>query len=274
MPEEQAQNVGEAVEQIGSLLAGRSDPEPSVVADAPTDAELAVQPGGEESAGAPELTPTGLAKHLGLKPDDLFKQFRIPIDGGDPLTLEEFKELGKELRGVRTAQSELAEAKVAHENGVMLQRQTMQRALAKIPEGSLTQEMVEEIQREHSAHVQTERHTLLQIRPDLQSPQKWDTTRLLLVEHLKPYGFKPIEVDGIIDHRMAKYVIDNAEREKRMRDFDANSKETVTTGKLQAPSKSPARTVRKAETKSAAKVGVPRTNQDKASEVAALLGAK
>lgn len=266
MPEERA-NLGEAVEAVAGLLSGT----PSGGDPAPTEAPTAAEPQADEGSGDLPLTPTLLAKSLGLQPDELFKQFMIPVDGGDPLTMEEFKEAGKELRGVKAAQDELAEAKITHENGVMMQRQIMQRAMAKIPPELLTEQMVSDVKQEHQDHIAQERRSLFAIRPDLESPAKWDSTRRLLIDHLKPYGFVPIEIDGIIDHRMAKYVIDNAERQKRISEFDANSKETPKTPKLQAPSKEPARIARRADGQKRAAKG-PETLQDKAVKVAALLG--
>jgi len=274
MPEEQAPNVGESIEAVAGLLTGQSK---SVVADAPTESPPIEETGSEEDAGAPDLTPAGLAKHLGLKPDELFKQFRIPVDGGDPITLEEFKEAGKQLREVNAATEKLAEERISHENGVMQQRQTLQRALAKIPEGSITPELIQEVQQEHTNHVQGQRRELVAIRPDLAEPAKWQATHILMEAHLKPYGFSSIEVSGIIDHRMAKYVIDNAEREKRVKELSANGIQVTETAKLSAPSSSPAKVVRRADKeqprRGAAKVGDTKTNQDKASEVAQLLGA-
>ena len=264
-------NVGEAVEAVAGILSGTP---PSVVADAPTETPPIEESGSEEDAGAPELTPAGLAKHLGLKPDELFKEFRIPVDGGDPITLEEFKDAGKQLREVNAATEKLAEERIAHENGMMQQRQTFQRALAKLPEGAITPEMVAEVQQEHQQHVQMQRRELIAIRPDLAEPAKWQATHILMTDHLKPYGFSAIEISGIIDHRMAKYVIDNAEREKRVRQLSANGIQVTETPKLQAPSGSPAKSVRRADKdKPAAKKRGPKTRQDKAAEVAALLGA-
>lgn len=272
MAQEQA-NVGEAVEAVAGILTGKPI-EPSVVADAPTDGQAAPDPQAVDDSGELPMTPTLLAQSLGIKPDELFKQFLIPVDGGDPLTMEEFKAAGTELRGVKAAQDELAERIVEHENGVMMQRQMMQRAVAKIPPDVLTQEMVAEVQQEHQQHVTTERRELLAIRPDLESPAKWDSTRRLLISHLKPYGFREIEIDGIIDHRMAKYVIDNAERQQRVAKLNADGIQVEETSKLQAPSAQPPRTPRKrAETKSAAKRGT-NTVGDKTAKVAALLGAK
>jgi hypothetical protein len=267
MPEPEAQNAGEAVEQISNLLQGKpvETPEPS-----PEPGET---PGEEEPPQA--MTPAILAERLGLKPAELFEQFQIPVDGGDSMTLSEFKDAGVEFRGLKAAQDELAEAKVTFENNVMMQRQTLKKAMERLSPDVLTPELIAHVQEEQQQYITTERQALHNVRPDLRDPAKWDATRELLVAHLQPYGFSPIEVDSISDHRLAKYAIDNAEREQRVRQLNADGIEVETPPKLQAPSAEPARASRRAKEKPAAtKPGKPRTLQDKAGEVAALLGAK
>jgi len=272
MPDEQAPNTGEAVEKISALLTGRPADSPSGREAAPSAAQPPVEPEGDEGSGEPELTPTNLAETLGLKPDELFQRFKIPLDEGEPLTLEEFKDAGKELRGLKAAQSEFAEQKVAHENSVMMQRQVLQRALAKVPPQYLTEDVIAEVQQEQATYVEGERSKLLAVRPDLKDPAKWRSTQEALVEHLTPYGFMAVEIANLHDHRMRKYVIDNAEREQRVKKLNADGIQVAETPKLQAPSRQPAKPVRRAETKPSGKEGAPLTNQDKAAKVAALLG--
>ena len=267
MAEPAAQNVGEAVEQISGLLQGKP-----VETPAPTPDEPGETPGEEEPP--PALTPANLAERLGLKPAELFEQFQIPVDGGDSMTLGEFKDAGVEFRGLKAAQDELAEAKITFENNVMLQRQTLRKAMENLSPDALTPELIAHVQEEQQQYITTERQALHNVRPDLRDPAKWDQTRELLVAHLKPYGFSPIEIDSISDHRLAKYVIDNAERMQRVEKLNADGIEVEKTPKLQAPSKEPASPSRRAKEKPAAKSGKPRTLQDKAGEVAALLGAK
>ncbi len=228
MPDE-APNVGEAVEQVSSLLqgdpGGSPEPEPPAAGAAPTEPAVpsALAPPASPEAGADELTPTAIAEKLGIKPDKFFKGLKIPVEGGEPLTLEEFKGAGKELRGLKAAQHELAEEKVTFENSVMLQKQTLEKTLAKIPAELLTVDMVAEVQQEQRDTIDRERTQLHTIRPDLKDPAKWNATRELLLTHLAPYGFRTIEVDSIIDHRLAKYVIDNAEREARVKALGADA---------------------------------------------------
>ena len=276
MPETES-NVGEAVAQVANLLTGTpgGSPEPDPPSDrevAPTtDVPSALAPPASPDAGADELTPSAVAEKLGIKPDKLFKELRIPIDDGEPLTLEEFKSAGKELRGLKAAQHELAEEKVTFENSVMLQKQTLEKTLAKIPPELLTEDMVKEVQAEHADTINRERVALHTIRPDLKDPAKWNATRELLITHLAPYGFLSIEVDSIIDHRLAKYVIDNAEREQRIKNLDADSLQPEKTGRR--PTHAPAPTSKRAPAKTTkVKRGTQRDEQ--VAQVAELIGAR
>jgi hypothetical protein len=231
----------------------------------------ALAPPASPDAGADELTPTAIAEKLGIKPDKFFKGLKIPIDDGEPLTLEEFKGAGKELRGLKAAQHELAEEKVTFENSVMLQKQTLEKTLAKIPAELLTEDMVREVQAEHADTINRERTALHTIRPDLKDPAKWNATRELLVAHLAPYGFHSIEVDSIIDHRLAKYVIDNAEREQRIKNLDADSLQPEKTGRR--PSHAPAAPSKRAPAETT-KVKRGTQRDEKIAKVAELIGAR
>ena len=273
MPDQELPNKPEAVEKIGALLAGR--PETTGTRESPPSGDQPPSdPDGDEGSGDPELNPTSLAETLGLKPEELFTRFKIPVDEGDPLTLEEFKDAGKELRGLKAAQDEFAEQKVAHENAVMTQRQILQRALAKVPPQFLTEDVISEVQHEQAKYIEEERAKLLAVRPDLKNPAKWTSTQEAVIEHLTPYGFMQVEIENLHDHRMRKYVIDNAEREARVKKLDADGIQ-VEEPKLQAPSQSPAKPVRPRadKGKKPERTKTARTNQDKAAEVAQLLGA-
>jgi len=243
---------------------GSGDASPNADPGAP-DTQSGDQPGTDD------LTPTSLAERLGMTPKALFKDLKIPVDGGEPLSLEEFKSAGKQLRDVRDAQADLAEKRVAFENETMTQRQTLQGMLAKIPSDLLTDDLVAGVQVEHQQYVEGERKALFGIRPDLQEAAKWSSVRSMIIEHLAPYGFRDVEVDGIIDHRLAKYVIDNAERQIRVVELEKSAEKGAqplsgSKPRPQPPSKRAAkRTPRKSGDK-------PRTLRDKALDVAALLG--
>lgn len=271
MPEPLAQD--NKTQAISDLLTGQPPVETPAEPTEPTgNGDIApIEPAAPVES--PELTPTTLAEKLGIKPSELFDALKIPVDGGESMTLSEFKDAGKELRTVRQTQHELAEKTVAFENNVMLQRQQLQAAIGKIPSELLTPEMIADVQAEHQAHVETERVALFKIRPELAESSKWATMRSLLVEHLAPYGFHAIEVDSIIDHRLAKYIIDNAERAQRIKALEAAGFEPKGQERLAGTTRQPRKPGKSEASKETVKRGrAARSNRDKAKEVAKLLG--
>ena len=268
------------VAAVTELLTGKTDAAagtPSAADDtgsgdaSPTPAQGAPGPQSGDDPGTDDLTPTILAERLGMTPQALFKQLKIPVDGGDPLSLEDFKGAGKELRDVRDAQSVLAEKRVTFENETMQQRQALQGMLAKIPEHLLTDELVADVQLEQQRYVSEERQALFGVRPDLNDAAKWSSVRQLLIEHLAPYGFRDVEVDGITDHRLAKYVIDNAERAVRVRELEASAEKGATplAGKKPKPA---AQRVAPITRRTAPKIQNEGVMSQKVAEVAKLLG--
>lgn len=274
MPTEGTTNEGEKVAAISGLLGGqppKEDPGTGQPAAESPSVGDDVSTGQDEGSGELELTPKAIAERLGISPAEFMRGLTIPVDGGDPLTLEQFKDAGKELRTVKDAQGELAESRVRLENDAMTQRQQLQALLGKIPAGAVSEETISEIQSEHTAYVDTERKALLAIRPDLKDSAKWNGTRDLLLDHLKPYGFHAVEIDKITDHRLAKYVIDNAEREKRVADLKLGAEKP---GKpLQGSKPKPRERSARRKTETTVQRGQRATsNRDKAAAVAELLG--
>ena len=262
------------VAAVTELIEGGS-PKPAASLEAGTlpltDDQPAAGPQSGDDPGTDDLTPTSLAKQLGITPQALFKSLKIPVDGGEPLTLEQFKDAGKQLRDVTDAQNDLAEKRVAFENETMTQRQALSGMLAKIPTDLLTDDLVAGVQMEHQQYVEGERAALFGIRPDLQDGAKWSQVRSMLIQHLAPYGFRDVEVDNIVDHRLAKYVIDNAERAIRIAELE----KTVEKGaqKLSGSKPKPAavREVKQPRT-NAPKIQNQGVMSEKVAEVAKLLG--
>lgn len=276
MPDEPITNEGEKVAEIAGLLGGQPPKESpgtdEPAADSPSAGD-GVSDGQDEGSGELELTPKAIAERLGISPADFMRGLSIPVDGGDALTLEEFKDAGKDLRSVKDAQGELAESRVRLENDAMQQRQQLQALLGKLPPEAITQGAIEEIQAEHETYVASERRSLLAIRPDLKDSAKWNGVRDLLLDHLKPYGFHAVEIDKITDHRLAKYVIDNAEREKRVAELKLGADKP---GKpLQGAKPKPRERSARRQTETTVQRGQrATTNREKAAAVAELLGEK
>ena len=266
------------VEAVADLLKGQ-EPEPLGTADREDGKQVAQdltqepEPQASPDADAPELTPKSIAKQLGMTPTQLFRELRIPIEGGEPLTLEEVKAAGSQLREVNNVQETLEQQRVDFENETMLQRKQLQELVGQLPADALTADFVQNVQATHQNYVAEETQALLQVRPDLKDPAKFNSVRQLMVDFVKPYGFKPVEVDGIIDHRLAKLIIDMAERDQRIRQLEADGALKPWQDKRKG-SRTPARQSRTRRNQQRAEAAKGGTRQDKVAAVAALLGEK
>lgn len=264
------------VEQIADLLQGK-EPNTQGTEAEPTGQQAAqapdpqVEPQADPDADASELTPKILAERLGMTATELFRELRIPIEGGEPLTLEEVKAAGTQLREVADVQESLAQQRVEFENETMLQRKQLQELVGQLPQESLTADFVQQVQATHQNYVAEETQALLKVRPDLKDAAKFKSVRQLMVDFVKPYGFRAVEVDGIIDHRLAKLIIDMAEKDQRIRQLEADGalKPRADKRKSSVTPARQSRTRRNQQRAAAAKGG---TQADKVSAIAALLG--
>ena len=264
------------VEAIADLLAGQ-EPEPQGTEDKAPAQQAAQEPAPESEpqadndADAPELTPTAIAEKLGMTATQLFRELRIPVEGGEPLTMEEVKAAGTQLREVSDVQETLQQQRVDFENETMLQRQQMQTLIGRLPPESLQPDFVQNVLNEHKEYVATETQALLVVRPDLKDAAKFKSTRQLMIDFVKPYGFKAVEVDGIIDHRLAKLVIDMAEKDQRIRQLEKDGAHKPRTDKRKR-STQPARQSRTRRNQQRADAATGGTQQEKVAAIAALLG--
>ena len=146
------------VEQIADLLTGQ-EPTKADAEDKPQGQQAAqapapeAEPQADKEADAPELTPKAIAEQLGMTATELFRELKIPIEGGEPLTLEEVKKAGSRLREVSDVQESLEQQRIDFENEQMTQRQQMQELIGRLPPDSLTNEFVQGVLQEHQTYV-------------------------------------------------------------------------------------------------------------------------
>jgi hypothetical protein len=271
LPQDKADKVG----RIADLLGGPDEPEGTEAQSEPTQAaqepDTEPEPQASEPADAEALTPQVLAERLGITPTELFRELRIPIEGGEPLTLEEIKRAGTKLRGVSEVTETLEQQRVDFENEVMTQRQQLQNLIGQLPQDSLSPEFVQNVTAIHSNYVATETQALLEVRPDLKDPDKFRAVRQLMIDFAAPYGFKAVEIDGIIDHRLAKFVIDMAEKDQRIRQLEKDAAHKPRADRKRQ-SRTPAPVSQTRRNRAAAARAKGGTREDKVSAINALLG--
>lgn len=146
------------------------------------------------------LSVTDLAEKLGIDPKEIYGLRFKYGETGESLTLGELKDLG----GLSTQLQEDSESIVQERDDILLDRMRsrseLNSILAMMPE--VSPEMMSEAKRQHTATVARERDSLLEILPEWADSAKENLAREAIAKNLADYGFNPLELTSILDHRM------------------------------------------------------------------------
>lgn len=154
----------------------------------------------EDDDAGEGLSVTDLAEKLGIDPKEIYGLRFKYGDDGESLTLGELKDLG----GLSTKLVEDSESIVQERDDILLDRMRsrseLNSILAMLPE--VSPEMMSEAKRQHQATVERERDSLLEILPAWADSAKEKLAREAIESNLADYGFNPLELTSILDHRM------------------------------------------------------------------------
>jgi len=210
------------------LFDGLTDESPSKL----TDESHHEVPGANEPRTLPDESPlqrdpidpeTG--RPIGGKPDesplDLEKLYKtkVHIEDGEEhiaVTVGELKDMYRELHQVKNKASETDKARDEFGREQLLARQEFDAMVAMLPPDALTDEFRASTRERIQQHVRAETVKMLRIVPEWSDPQQADDDRRLINKHAAKYGFSAHEVGLISDHRMLKYLLDNARTEVRL----------------------------------------------------------
>ena len=210
-----ADATGESSEQTGE-----SQTDKSVEAEADAGAEKPIKF-------------ADLAKGLGVEPGDLYDVEISLAEGREPVTLGEMKDAYQDQAALTEKVDALAERESKSTNKMMQARRQLEELVQLLPEG-IPPEMVARAEALDAEKVKTEQRLILEVIPEWGNAAQLAADSKLIRAHLLPYGFTDSEIGMIQDHRLAKYVLDQAKREQRVTDAgkSADSKKTSTnTGK-------------------------------------------
>ena len=182
----------------------------------------------------PELTKfNDLAEKLGVDLDALYKLQVSSSEDGEPVTIEELKDLHKGKADFELAQMDWKEQQLAQEQDLTRAKAELQEILATLPEKAVKPEALEKIRAKHEAQVKLERKKTLDVIPEWKDAKVRTADIEGMSEHLQGYGFPVNYLESIVNHQQLKYIRDNWQREQRVR----KALEQVKAGK---PGKSPA----------------------------------
>lgn len=204
-------------------LAGESPPPAPVT----TDFVTPVQddgPAGKptETMVKPDPVDPETGKVLDLKPDesplDLEKLYKTKLNVGDgeTVTISQLKDMYTELTQVKTKASEHDQARDDFGREQLLARQEFDAMVALLPADAQTPEFRAAAQDRIKAHQAAETVKMLKVVPEWSDPQQAADDQRMINKHAAGYGFSAAEIGLISDHRMLKYLRDNARRELRL----------------------------------------------------------
>lgn len=181
--------------------------------DADTGAELA-QPDRQAETAVPPKTLKDFAEQAGLEAKDLYS-LEITLEAangeakGKTLTLGQLKDLAAKAGDFETRKAAFEETRIEQENELLRARHELQQIVAGLPRNAVKPELLEKIRQETERQREVESERALEVIPQW----KDDTVRLKdrdgILKHMAEYGYGPGDFDGIMDHRMLKYVRDN-----------------------------------------------------------------
>lgn len=211
---------------INGLVGESPEPKPQKVDDfvAPVEDEGPPVPGSESPLRADPVDPeTGEVRDL--KPDesplDLKQLYKteVHVDNGEEtltVTVGELKDMYRELHQVKNTRSETETARDEFAREQMIARQEFDAMVALLPQDAVTDEFREQTRERMQAHLGAETAKLMRIVPEWGDPQAAADDHRLIAKHAANYGFSADEIAMISDHRMVKYLLDNARKEQRL----------------------------------------------------------
>ena len=249
-------------------------PDEKPAADASGSSEESEAPESEGETEAPEsaapITFKELAEELEIDVKDLYS-VEIAIGGGEePMTLGALKDAYKDFKHLESNKAEFQKQQLTGENELMRARQEFAQLAQMLPE--ITPEMQQAAQKAQQANLVKEQQALLKAIPEMADTQQAQVVNERVFKMGQEYGFSPVELGYIQDHRVIKLVNDFAKLQERLSQADVNSK------KVTRVTKTPAKTakqgleqMRKAKLQKASKVNHRSDFSTKASAVAKVL---
>jgi hypothetical protein len=173
-----------------------------------------------------------------LQPDPVDPETGKVLDlKSDEKPLEELKDQYRELQQVKQKASETDAARDEFGREQLLARQEFDAMVAMLPPDALTDEFRAQTRERIQQHVRAETVKMLKIVPEWSDPQAADDDRRLIQKHAAKWGFNAAEIGLISDHRMLKYLLDNARAEVRLEGVKLKQAEP----KAMAPTAKPGR---------------------------------
>ena len=162
------------------------------------------------------VTLNDLAEQLDLEARDLY-DLEIKVGKDERATLGELKDSFKDYKQMKADQGSFEERKLKQDNEVMVaKRQIEQLVEVGIKTNSLHPEVLAKLEQVHADNVQRERRAVLEVLPEWSDTSVRSEAYENMTRLMTRYGFSRSEVEGVLDHRLLKFMVDMTTRENQI----------------------------------------------------------
>lgn len=197
-----------------------------------------------EAASDAEQAPTTvkeLAEKLGVRPAELYNMLKIDTGDGESMTLSEMKDRAKDLKQSDKLLADSAEKQLSAENEILRRNRELQLVAQKIGRNPTEAERAEATAT-FNQYAKEQKAMTLDVIGDWADPAVQRVELKLIGETLTEYGFRPSEIEAILDHRQVKLLRDYTKLRQRLKDAGAsevkvNRKQKVASKRKSAPTK-------------------------------------
>ena len=213
--------MAQELSQAAAVLTGQPIETPEGESPPPGDSpDQEVDPLAVEEPEAPlaePMTAKEMAAKLGIEPSELYSSLKVDLGDGDSITLSEWKDRAKELRQSDKLLADSAEKQLSAENEILRRNRELQLAAQKLGRNPTEAERKEatELFNQYAA---SEKAATLDVITDWSDAAVQRNDLKAIGETLTEYGFRPSEIEAILDHRQVKILRDFTKLRQRLKD--------------------------------------------------------
>lgn len=225
-PGEEAQERGGELPAAGESSQQESEQVPTLSEDG-----LGIQQP-EESGDAVVLPMLQtLAEKAGLTLEEVYATSVALGDGQAPTTLGDLKDQFSNYSRLVEKTEVFESSRTEFENNMIRSRAELAEIVKLLPQGSITDELVQQATQTYAETQQRELTALVGIKPEWKDPQAYELARGEILETASEYGFNRADLDAVIDHRLIKLLHDFHTMRVRFREANAGVKRVIDTSR-------------------------------------------
>jgi hypothetical protein len=260
---------GDDQEQAGAAQGAQSDGDNDLSGAEDIDtSDLGI--GAAENSGDADSTSAlaELAEKAGTSVEELYKLEIAMPDGRPTVTLGELKDSHLDAQALDDQRASFDEHRTSFENEMIRARGELTEVLSLL--GELPDELLQRGRQQYAKTVDEERSALLGIKPEWADIDAYRAAKGQMAQAVSEYGFRPAELEAIVDHRLVKLVWDFSELKRRVDAAKAGRKRQVRDHKTSRPANRAA-SGNATRTEQQQRAAASSRSEDKAAAIAGIL---